>query len=300
MKIIADVGKEKSKIKASIAKYGYLAQHHFELFINYAQVKEKPIFLDAGNNKGLMAYQNDKTFRILNDPICPERERLDVVEESLDFLFKGQKARKVIMEDITEEFRKKIVAIANEKNLIARKPSYKLFWPLIDLKNFSEELPGKPYKWLRKARNTFFKENNVVFKDIHEVKKQDIKDLIVKWKEKRKDNDRVHLIQYFNFIDNDFEGFDLVRIIEVGGRICSISAGWKIPNTKSYYSFFGIHDYSLENLGEISYLDEFIAAKKMGIETLDLGGMEKEHLGFKLKFHPTSFYQTDTFSIVSK
>lgn len=298
MKIISDVEKEKSKIKESITKYGHLAQHHFELFLNYAIKGETPLFLDADNYRGALIYQKDQIWRLLSDPICPEDEKVAIITEALDFIFKKQKAKKVIMEDITKDVRKKIASIAKEKKLIVRKPSCKLFWPVVDLKNFSEDLPGKPWKWLRKARNTFFKENKVVFKNINEVSKQDLKDLMVRWKKNRKDNDQVHFVQYTNFIDNHFEGFDLVRIMEVNGNICSISGGWKIPNTKSYYSYFGIHDYSVRDLGEVAYLDEFIEAKKIGIETFDLGGMERQHLGFKLKFHPASFYETDTFTII--
>ena len=88
--------------------------------------------------------------------------------------------------------------------------------------------------------------------------------------------------------------------MEVNGQIRSIYGGWKIPNSKSYYSFLGIHDYTIKDLGEVSYLDELAVAKKMGIELLDLGGIEKEHLGFKMKFHPSKMYRTDTFSIMSK
>lgn len=300
MKIISDIKEEGSKIKKSIAQYGNTAQHNFELFLNYAMKSEVFIFLDIGNQKGIMAYKNKTTWKIFTDPLCKESEKLEIITKAIDFIFKEQKAKKIIMEDISEELRKGIVEFYKNKKYRVLKPSYSLFWPVIDLKDFSQELPGKKWKAFRKIRNKFFKENKVIFKSKHEIDKKDIKELLERWKKNRRDNDRVHFVQYLKFAESSFEGFDLFRAMEVNGQIRSIYGGWKFGKSNNYYSFLGIHDYTIDNLGEVSYLDELAVAKNMGIEFLDLGGIEKEHLGFKVKFHPSKMYRTDTFSIMSK
>lgn len=300
MKIITDIKKEEPAIRKSINAYGCLAQHQFELFLNYGTKNETCTFLDFADQKGIMGYQNNTTWKILNDPLCKEDEKLSIVKEAVDFIFKEQKAKKIIMEDITEDLRKKIQDGLKDKDISVLRPSYSLFWPLVDLKSFSEDMPGKEWKKFRKFKNKFFRENTVVFKGIKEVDKKELSDLITRWIENRHDNDRVHSIQYFKFVENNFEGFDLLRIMEVNGKICSVYGGWKIPNSKNYYSFLGIHDYSVRDIGEVSYLDELVEVKKMGCEFLDLGGIEKEHLGFKMKFHPAQIYRTDTFSIMNR
>ena len=300
MKIISNLEKGNSLVKKSIDKYGSSAQHNFELFLNYAMNNEECIFLDADSQKGLMTYKKGKTWKIFTDPLCKKSDMLEIIIKAIDFILENQKAKKIIMEDISEDLRKKIVEFSEGKNFRVLKPSYSLFWPVINLNDFSEEMPGKKWKKFRKIRNNFFRENKVAFKGIKEIDKKEIKDLLERWKKNRRDNDRIHFVQYLKFIENSFEGLDLFRAMEVNGQIRSIYGGWKIPNSNSYYSFLGIHDYTLEDLGEISYLDELMVAKKMGIELLDLGGIEKEHLGFKMKFHPSRMYRTDTFSIMSK
>ncbi|OGZ68858.1 MAG: hypothetical protein A3D35_03035 [Candidatus Staskawiczbacteria bacterium RIFCSPHIGHO2_02_FULL_34_9] len=300
MKVISDAKILKDKIGKSISKYGNSAQHNLELFLNYGMKGEECIFLDAENQKGVMAYRKGGAWKIFTDPLCKEHEKIDIITKAIELILKEEEAKKIIMEDISEELRKKIVEFSKDRKFRVLKPSYSLFWPVIDLKDFSEEMPGKKWKTFRKVRNNFFRENEVVFKGVKEVDKKEIKDLFERWKRNRRDNDRVHFVQYLKFTDNSFEGLDLFRAMEVNGQIRSIYGGWKIPNSKSYYSFLGIHDYTIKDLGEVSYLDELAVAKKMGIELLDLGGIEKEHLGFKMKFHPSKMYRTDTFSIMSK
>lgn len=300
MKIIGDVGKAEAEIKTSIARYGYLPQHHFELFLNYGREKENCVFLDAGEKKGIFGYRADKDWRILTDPVCPTKESLNILTEAIDLVFKKYQPRKIILEDITENLSGKIRTASRNKPWRILPPSYSLSWTLIDLKNWTDELPGKKWKRFRKIRNKFFRENQTAVKNINEVDGKELKDLLASWKEQRKDHDRVHLLPYTRFIDNALKGLDLVRIMEINGRISSISGGWRIPNSENYYSFFGIHDYCLRDIGEVAYLDEFSEAKKMGIEKIDLGGSEKELVQFKNKFHPESFYKTDTFSVMPR
>lgn len=298
MRIINDVEKAESKIKTSILEHGYLPQHHFELFLNYRREKENCVFLDAGQRKGVFAYQKIENWRILTDPICSANENLEIIIEAIEFLFKNYKPKKIIFEDITEGLRKKVQAVSKRKPWKVLPPSYSLFWPVMDLHNWTDKLKGKEWKRFRKIRNKFYRENQVVFKKVNQVAKEDLKNLVMNWKKQRKDTDRVHLFPYLRFVDSSFAGFDLVRIMEVNGRISSISGGWRIPNSKNYYSIFGMHDYSLRDIGEVSYLDELAEVKKMGFEKFDLGGSEGGLAQFKNKFHPEFLYRTDTFSII--
>ncbi len=302
MKIINCIEKAESEIKESIIKYGYLPQHHFELFLNYGRESESCVFLDAGGKRGVFAYLNLKTknWRILTDPISPLGENLKIISQAIDFIFKNYQPKKIILEDITEELSKKIKVVSKNKFWRALPPTYSLFWPVIDLNNLGNDLSGRKWKRLRNIRNKFLKENQVIIREVKETDKEDLKNLVTAWKKQRKGLDREHLSQYLKFIDCSFKGLDLIRVTETNGRISCISGGWSIPNSKNYYSFFGLHDYYVKNIGEVSYIDELLEAKKRGFEKVDLGGSEKNLIQFKIKFHPDFLYKTDTFSVVCR
>lgn len=207
---------------------------------------------------------------------------------------------KIILEDITENLRKELQAASKNKPWRVLPSSYSLSWPVVDLKNWTDEMPGKKWKRFRKIRNKFFRENKVIIKKADEVTVADLKKLVMDWKKGRKDSDRVHLLQYMRFLETAFTGFDLIRIMEVNGKVSAINGGWRIPKSQDYYSIFGLHDYNLRDIGEISYLDELTSAKKMGFEKINLGGSSGGLLEFKKKFHPDSFYITDTFSVMPR
>jgi len=299
MKIIREIEGKAPEIWRIINKFGWSPQHNYCLFKNYGRKGELPVFF-VGEHGGLFAYQKKDVWRILTDSIAPAAQDLKFFLSVIDWIFQNKPTQKIILEDISEDFRREILAAAKTKNWRATKPSYSLFWPRIDLKNWDQNLAGGQWKRLRNIYNKFFKENKVEFSSPAEVGKKELLKIAVKWKKQRHDNDRVHFEQYLRFIENNFEGCDLIRIMIISGRPSAINGGWRIPNSQNYYSYLGLYDYDFKGIGEVSYIDEFNQAKKMGFEKIDLGGSYGGLLDFKMKFHPTEIYRTDTFSILKR
>ena len=104
--------------------------------------------------------------------------------------------------------------------------------------------------------------------------------------------------EYEKIIEGGFPGCDVARAVYIDGTLRGLTAGWGIPNSKRYYFFIDVHDYSDEYLGEFVALDHFLEAKKTGFELLDFGGSDEGLLAFKKKFHPVSTYITRNFSIM--
>jgi len=300
MKVIRDIGREKEKIQAAIKTHGHLAQHHYQFFLNYPRKNEEAVFLDFLDNRGILAYQNSFAWRFLTDPVASPTEKINVFLEATAYIFEKEKAQKLILEDITENFRKEIIAAPKGKNWRAVKTAYSLVWPVLNLGFWDEKLAGGQWKRLRNTRHKFFRENQVEFKPADEFSREDLRAVAIKWRDQRSDTDRVHFDQYLRLIESGFEGFDLVRIMAVNGRPAAINGGWKIPNSNNYYSCLGLYDFTHEGIGEVSYIDELNEAKQMGFEKIDLGGSSGGLLDFKKKFHPQENYRTDTFSLLPK
>jgi len=300
MKIIKDIQSNAQQIQKTISKYGHLAQHHFHFYLNYSRKNEKNVFFEWDGNQGLFAYQRDNIWRVLTDPIALQRSKKKIIFEFFDWTFTHRNIKKIILEDMTEDFWKEIVEAVKSSKFRAAKPSYVLLWPLIDLEDWSEKLEGKKWKRLRNMRNKFFKENQVQIKESYQIKKEDLTRLVFKWEKQHGSTDKVHSLQYLRFINNDFQGCDLVRIMLVNNRPVSINAGWNIPNSRDYYSCIGLYDYSYRNIGEVSYLDESTELKRRNYQLVDFGGSEEKLLAFKMKFHPAAIYKTYTFSVFRK
>ncbi len=295
MEIIKDIGKESELIKTAIKTNGHLAQHHYDLYINYADAKEERVFFDFGKEKGILAYCEKDIWHFLTEPLAPSDEKKIILFDSFKWIFRNG-GKKVILEDITEDFRREILTGLKEYPWRAVRPSYYLIWPIFDLLNWTGE--GKKWKRLRNLKNKFFRDNEVRIKTPQNQSKEKLINLIYKWKSQRNDNDRVYLSTYLRFIENEFNGCDLVRIFEIKGEPVSISAGWPVPNNRGlYYSCIGIYDYDFRNIGEAAYWDELVELKKLGYRQVDLGGSYGGLLQFKQKFHPVSLYKTYTFSV---
>ena len=89
---------------------------------------------------------------------------------------------------------------------------------------------------------------------------------------------------YLNFIKNDFEGTDMARSVVVNNEPCTITAGWKIPNSNNYYSAIGLYNYKYGGLGEIANIDDLTQIKKEKYEYADFGDSTESLLQFKKKF----------------
>lgn len=300
MNIIEYIRGAEEKIVVSIEKYGRLAQHRYHYYLNYGREKEKSVFIDADGQKGILAYRQNNVWRILTDPLAPTEEKKRILIEALDWLFISRKARKIILEDITEELRKDIAA---EKSKVWRAlaTTDMLSWPIVNLEKWDVGLGGGRWKRLRNTQNKFFRKNKVEIRNAVEADKSDLKKLVLRWKKQRSGEGRAHYWPYLKFIENDFDGCDMARVIAVNGEAVSFYGGWTVPNRRrDYYSAIGVYDYDFNGLGEISYLTELAALKERGYQRVDLGGSGAALLAFKMKFHPTEIYRTHTFSVLRR
>ena len=164
---------------------------------------------------------------------------------------------------------------------------------------FSDGGNFEEIKKLRNIKNKFSKFYDTSFIPSKELDKKKLMDVVLKWKKNRPKVEKNYYTQmYLNFIKNDFEGNDIARSVVVNNEPCTITAGWKIPNSNNYYSSIGILDYSYPGLGEIANIDDLNRLKRKGYDYVDFGGSDKVLLYFKRKFKPEKIYKTYVFSIV--
>jgi len=98
MKLIYDIEEHKPYIVQSLKKYGGNVEHNFDYWM-YISRKDRPnVFVDFGNNKGLLArcHTDCDNWHILGDPLAPRKEWFAMVYEFTDYVFKRKKAKKNI------------------------------------------------------------------------------------------------------------------------------------------------------------------------------------------------------------
>ena len=300
LKVVYDVVKNQKKIKKGIKKYGYFAEHNY-LHYFYSQTKwDRNVLFDFGKDKSVLTqfYRRGNVWDLFpNSILAPENERLDLLLETANYILKKQKAKKFVVE-VSEDLRKEILNKFKIKNSFRICDPDILYWPMYNMNLWDPKLRGSKLKKLRNLRNRFYKRNRVKIRDSKKVPKEYLREILSNWLQKRKDNDRVDKSYYFNLIDSNFNGLDMAKTMYVNNKPCTITAGWKIPNSNNYYSSIGILDYSYPGLGEIANIDDLNRLKRKGYDYVDFGGSDKVLLYFKRKFKPEKIYKTYVFSIV--
>lgn len=288
-----------SRLKKHIERHGYMPEHHPYLFLYYDVAKGyETVYFDFGEQGGMVGYRKRHLWRMVGEPIASKKKRAMLFLDVLAHVFFREHAKKVTLEDWGEELRKDVEGRLGRLKLRATKPFYTLFWPVCDLGDFNENLEGKKLKGMRYARNRFLNNRVVRVIDARDVDQTKAVELVHAWRKKRNGNDAVYPQEYVRMVENGFPGCDISRAIFVGEELRGLSAGWGIPNSKTYYLFLDIHDYSDPYLGEFVSLDHFLEARKRGYKLLDFGGSDKPLLNFKIKFHPIETYTTRNFSIL--
>ena len=303
MEEVRDIKKNKSVIERAIRKYGHCVEHNYHHYQYYECPKEKNIFFKLENGRGILSNHDEKN-KIWNlfpsGILAPQEERFDILSGLLDCTLKKKKVQKLCVE-VGEDFRKEILRkLKNSDRFRVCSSPYILYWPLYNLSSFNSKLNGKEWKKLRNVKNRFYKQHKVKVIDTKTIPKEELKRIVSSWLKRRNAHDRVEKHYYENLIDNDMKGMDMAKSLIVDGKPCSITAGWKIPNSNNYYSSIGILDYSHEGLGEITNIEDLKQLKKKGYEYADFGGSDKVLLYFKKKFGPEKIYKTYLFSIVKK
>ena len=303
LRIISDVVKHQKKIKKGIRKYGNFAEHNYLHYLYNRTKWDKNVLFDFGKGKCLLTQfdKNNNVWSLFpNGILAPKGERLDLLLKATNYILKKQKAKKFVIE-VSEDIRKELLNKFKIKNSF-RACNYTaiLYWPLYNMKLWNLKLKGHKWKKLRNIKNRFYRRNKVIVKDSKNVPKEELKRVLLTWLKKRKDNDRVNKDYYFNMINNDFKGFNMAKTLYVNSKPCTITAGWRIPNSNNYYSSIGILDYSYPGLGEVANIDDLNRLKRKGFDYVDFGGSDKVLLYFKKKFRPEKIYKTYVFSIVRR
>ncbi len=294
MRIIEDVIAEKNLIDQCINSNGGMAEHNYRYLLYSAESSRKPVFMHFGGDKGQLALAG-KTWKFITEPISPEAERAGLLAEAVEAAFSSG-ATKVMMV-LREETREKLISMLPEK-YIARKPSYIYHWPVYNLHTFDPLLSGAEWKKFRNIKNSFISNHEMQFTDIDSMKKEDMFAIFEKWKERRNAADRIEKDRYINAIENGFKGLDVRKAMIIDGVPCAISAGWRIPNSNSFYMAFGITNYAHKNIGEFLSIMELTMLKDLGYDYMDFGGSDAALLQFKMKFRPEYVYKTIEFYVV--
>jgi hypothetical protein len=297
MEIITDILSDRKEIETCIRRYGYQAEHNFMHFAQKKTANTKPVFLKE-NGCGVLATVSKKgIWSLVAEPVAPADKRIGLLYSFCNHAVgHGKKAVLEVTEPVAALFRQ---GIGYEK-LRALRDAYVLYWPVYDLAGFDPSLPGKEWKKMRNIMNCVKNKHKVESVPSTEIRKEKLKELVLSWKKRRKAKDRVDTKYYFNLIDGAFEGFDMTRTLLIDGKPSTITGGWRIPNSKDYYSSLGLLDYGCNGIGEYANIDDLGNIKRAGYRKADFGGSDEQLLGFKKKFRPESIYKTCIFSVVRK
>lgn len=307
MKFFKDIFIVEKKIKEAITKFGYAPEHNYwwyeycggiAEFEDANTEKQKNVFVLWPDGSGLLTKENSKEFFIFSEALAPPKKRITILNEYLREVLGSGKAEKVTLEMKTAERFKLLNSLAPE--LEALPVNYTLTTPIMDLITFNPELPGKKFKYIRKAKHKFKKAHKIEVTDAKKTPRKDLHALIDRWKEKRKGKDRTAETGYRNIIEGEWRGTDHAHAFTIDGVVRGLNAGWRIPNSKGYYGAIGVHDYSLSDFGALLYLEDLKWMKEEGYEEADMGGGGEALTEFKNKFGPSRSYTTEIFTIVKK
>jgi hypothetical protein len=296
MKIYEDVKIERDRVQFYINKYGWTPDHNLDWFIDAStSVKSKPAFVEFDDG-GLLVQNGGSEWRIWSDPLSKKESSSNKIAEFAEFVFKNG-IEKVWCDDVSETIRPELL----DKGLSVQPIYYSLFWPVLDMLKYDFNLPGNGFKEIRNARSKFYREHQVEAKNTSEVDKKDLHKIVDSWYsvvlKKRKED--IFQEKYHRAIDNDFAGFVTARVLAVDGRLVGINAGYEVPNLPGRFTgVIGIHDYSLNDLGVILWLEDLKWIKNAGYKELDMQGSENDGgLKLKLRFGAIIERKTNTFCI---
>lgn len=298
MKEIEDINNNSYLIKDYIQKYGFMPEHNFEYFKCLTD-SGQPMFLYEDDFGVLCFKKSDKIIKSLVEPLANQGNIINALNKFIEYCFDIKKVDELVLETRHDIRRKLISSLKNTKYRIL-KERYHMMWPVFIMQNFDETLSGGKWKKIRNYKSKFFKENNPEIDDFKQSDKEELKKLVKEWVKKRKCTNHAEYHNYLNFIDNDFKGFNMVKVIRINNKPVSVFGGWRIPNSENYYSSVGIYDYDIYRLGEISNILDLTFIKKLGIKKADFGGGEESLTEFKKKFFPDEFYRTDVYAVKIK
>jgi len=301
MDIIDDFDSNKKEIMNYIQKCGSCREHNYWFFYNQ-QTNYTKIYFFKSKDSGIISIRyKSGTWEIIGDMLGTRGKNLGLFKDFLDYVLLTKKDKKVFV-FVPEQFYNGI------NNIIRKSNKYRItkdpiiyYTPVFNMKKWDEGLQGSKWKKLRNVKNKFLRSYNVEIIPSKEIEKKKLDNIVHQWRKNRKKIERNYYTgMYLNFIKNNFEGTDNARSVVVDGEPCTITAGWKIPNSKNYYSGIGLYNYKYNGLGEIANIDDLTQIKKKKFKFSDFGDSTESLLQFKKKFGPESFYKTYWFYIVRK
>tara|TARA_Y100000310_G_scaffold281722_1_gene302387 strand:+ start:25141 stop:26046 length:906 start_codon:yes stop_codon:yes gene_type:complete len=298
MDIIDDFGSNKKEILDCIKKHGSVREHNFWFFYNQQNNYARVHFFKF-EDKGLFSIKyKSGLWEIIGEVLASESERLELFENFLNYALMGKNDQKVFV-FVPEKFYNGIHDILKKSNNYRMTGGVDIYHtPVFNLKKWDENLSGSEWKKLRNVKNQFLKLHNVEIIPSKEIEKKKLNNVVHQWRKNRpKVEHNYYTEMYLNFIKNDFEGCDIARSVVVDGEVCTITAGWSIPNSKNYYSGIGLYNYKYNGLGEIANIDDLSQIKKRNFSFADFGDSTQSLLQFKKKFGPEYFYKTYWFHI---
>lgn len=302
MDLITDLAKNRSEIEKCIKGNGFAAEHNYGYYTWLEEPGRKNIFIKFPGNSGILAQHNPKlnTWYFISLPIAKKAERINLIVESIKFLFEAKKAKKVMVE-LPSELKSKLSSMLKSSKYRIGRNNYVYYWPVFDMKKWNgDELSGKTWKKLRNIKNRFYKLNKVAVEDSRKISPERLKKIVHDWVKKRTNIDRPFYHRYLNMVRENFNGVEFARTLLVNNEPCTITAGWRIPNSNDYYSGIGVYNYKFSDIGEIANLDDLVFLKKKKFEKVDFGGSGPTLLNFKKKFQPAYIHKTFSFPIVRK
>lgn len=290
-------------IESAIRKYGWApehAYHWYQYYQHYYHPPQRNVFVENDHGALFTAFdEQDNTYFVVFDPMAPISQRVPLLVEYIEWIFKNTSAEKIWLQLEMPARRELLRALPLPYRCCAI--YYTLTWPVYDLAAFDPALPGGHYKTLRKEMHRFYREHSVEVRDAKTFGDGKILHAIVDdWKKKRGGRDRGMTGVYHEIIDGGFEGMDEARIFMVDGAPAGFNAGWKMANSDRFYGAVGIHNYSADDLGTMLYLEDLVWLKGRGYREADMGGSEKSALPFKEKFLPSTLYKAAIFSVAKK
>ena len=302
MQVFYNASSFTDKIQSSINKFGCEPESNLFYYLNYKSKKNELVLFDFGDDCIALAEfsKSSGTWSLMPASILsPESCKLNILLDFINYCLMEAKGKKVyveIKEALYKDLKEKYKTAAFNLNISKINCTY--YWPVIDLELWDSSLSSSFWYRLRKIKNQFYRRNLVKTVLAVDSPKKELKNIVSEWKNLRKGKDKCYNRLYLNFIDDNFSGTDFATVIYVNDKPSSITAGWKIQNTNSFYLSILLHNYCVTGLGEISYLECLNKLKDAGYKSVDLGGSYKNLLLFKEKFNPHSIYKTVEFSIV--
>jgi len=301
LRFFEDTVASKSSIEAAIKKYGWTAEHNYHWYQYYRRYYDPPnvnVFVEGDHGALFTAYDPDeRVYFVVFDPMASVEYQAALLAEYIDWVFSYTDGVKVCLQ-LELPMRKQLIHTLPSKYRCCR-IYYTLIWPVYNLDTFDPALPGGNFKTLRKEMHKFYREHQVEIKDAKTFDdKESLHGIVEDWGRKRDPHDHAMMGVYQEMIKGNFAGTDEARVFIVDGKAVGFNAGWMIPNRNRFYGSVGIHNYSLDDLGTMLYLEDMIWLKNHGYHEVDMGGTEKASLPFKKKFGPTSFYKSAIFSVV--